>query len=103
MIKYATEIKFVKDSYTAPMIVEFSSPFKSGNNTINIASIYCKILAAMKIVDSSLNFITQYEKIFEHLKDFPAGNDYKKKFQTLLKNLIDLNPRISPVTKLNQL
>ena len=57
----------------------------------------------MKIVDSSLNFITQYEKIFEHPKDIPAGNDYKNNFQTLLKNLIDLNPRISPVTKLNQL
>ena len=40
MIKYATEIKFVKDSYTTPTIVEFISPFKSGNSTINIASIY---------------------------------------------------------------
>ena len=41
MIKHATEIKFVKDRYTTPIIVEFESPLKSGNNTINITSIHC--------------------------------------------------------------
>ena len=50
MIKHATEIKFVKDRYTTPIIVEFSSPQKSGNNTINIASILCQIFTAMKLL-----------------------------------------------------
>ena len=39
-IKHATEIKFVKDRYTTPMIVELSCPLKSGSNIINIASIH---------------------------------------------------------------
>ena len=58
MIKHATEIKFVKDRYITPMIVEFSSPLKSGSNTINIASIHCKIFTAMELLDSSLKIIT---------------------------------------------
>ena len=58
MITHATLIKFVKDRYTTPMIVEFSSPLKSGNNTIKIVSIHCKIFAAIKILDSSLELIT---------------------------------------------
>ena len=62
IIKHATEIKFVKDRYTTPMIVEFSSPLKSGNNTVNITSIHCKIFVAMKILDLSLKLITQAEK-----------------------------------------
>ena len=78
MIKHATEIKFVKDRYTTPMIVEFSSPLKSGNNTINIASIHCQIFTAMKLLDSSLKIITQDGRIIEHPKDFPTGNEYKK-------------------------
>ena len=78
MIKHETEIKFVKDRYTTPMIVEFSSQLKSGNNTINIAFIHCKIYAAMKILDQSLKIIIQAVKIYEHPKDFPTRNEYKK-------------------------
>ena len=90
--------------YTTPMIVEFSSPLKSGNNTINIASIHCKIFAAMKILESSLKIIIQAGKIYEHPKDFPTGNEYKKCFQTPSKNLIDSNLRkSSPDTKSNLL
>ena len=76
MIKHTIKIKFVKDRYTTPMIVEFSSPLKSGKNTINITSIHCKIFAAMKILDPSLNIITQTGKIYEHPKEFPTGNEY---------------------------
>ena len=77
MIKHATEIKFAKDRYTTPMILEFSSPLKSGNNAINIVSIHCKIFAAMKLLDSSLKIITQDGRIIEHSKKSPPGNDYK--------------------------
>ena len=101
MIKHATEIKYVKDRYTTPMIVEFSSPLKSRNNTINIASIYCNIFAAMKILDPSLKLITQVGKIYEHPKDFPTGNDYRMFFQIPPKNLIDSKKISSPDTKLN--
>ena len=80
MIKHATEIKFVKDRYITPIIVEFSSPLKSGNNTINIASIHCQIFTAMKLLDSSLKIITQDGRIIEHPKDFSTGNEYKKTF-----------------------
>ena len=55
MIKHATEIKFVKDRYTTPMVVEFSSPIKSGSNTINIASIHGKDFFG----DETPRFITQ--------------------------------------------
>ena len=91
MIKDATEIKFVKDRYTTPMIVEFSSPLKSASNTINIASIHCKIFTAMKLLDSSLKIITQDGRIIEHPKTFPTGNEYKNIFQTQQKNLTDSN------------
>ena len=40
MIKHATKIKFVKDRYTTPIIVESSSPLELGNNAVNIASIH---------------------------------------------------------------
>ena len=43
MIKYASEIKFVKDRYTTPVTIEFSSLLKLGDNTINTTAIYCKI------------------------------------------------------------
>ena len=55
MIKHATEIKFVKDRYTTPMVVEFSSPIKSYSNTINIASIHGKDFFG----DETPRFITQ--------------------------------------------
>ena len=58
MIKHATKIKFVKDRYTTPMIAKLSSPLKSGNNTVNVASIHCKIFSVIKILDSSLKLIT---------------------------------------------
>ena len=87
MIKHATEIKFVKDRYTTPMIVEFSSLLKSGSNTINIASIHCKILTAMKLLDSSLKIITQDGRIIEHPKKFPTGNEYKKHFPNTTEEL----------------
>ena len=58
VIKHATKIKFVKDRYTTPMIAKLSSPLKSGNNTVNVASIHCKIFSVIKILDSSLKLIT---------------------------------------------
>ena len=91
MIKHVTKIKFVKDRHTTPMIDEFSSPLKSGNNTMNIASIHYKIFATMKILNPSLKLITRAGKIYEHPKDFPTENEYKNILQTPLKNLIDLN------------
>ena len=87
MIKYASEIKFVKYRHTTPVTVEFSSPLKSGNNTINITAIHCKIFAAMKILDSSLKLITQVGKTFEHPKYFPTGNEYKTCFTNTTKEL----------------
>ena len=48
------------------MIVEFSSPLKSSNNTINIAYIHFKIFVAINILDSFLKRITQDGNIFEH-------------------------------------
>ena len=75
-IKHATEIKFVKDRYTTPMIVELSCPLKSGSNIINIASIHCKIFAATRLLDSSPKTTAQDGRIIEYLKDFPNGNDY---------------------------
>ena len=69
------------------MIVEFSSPLKSGNNTINIAYIHCKIFAAIKILDSSLKRITQDRNIFEHRKYFPTGNEYTKYFPKTTEEL----------------
>ena len=76
IIKQATEIKFVKDRYTTPMIVELSCPLKSGSNIINIASIHCKIFAATRLLDSSPKTTAQDGRIIEHPKDFPTGNDY---------------------------
>ena len=87
MIKHATEIKFVKDRYTTPIIVEFGSPLKSGNNTINIASIHCQIFTAMKLLDSSLKIITQDGRIIEHPKYFPTGNEYKFFFPNTTEEL----------------
>ena len=80
MITHATEIKFVKDRYTTPMIVEFSSPLKSGSNTINIASIHRKIFTAMKILDSSLKIIISRREM-----------NTKNTFQRQQKNLTDTN------------
>ena len=93
IIKHATEIKFVKDRYTTPMIIEFSSPLKTGNNTINIASIHCKIFAAMKLLESSLKIITQDERIIENPKNFPTGNEYKKHFPNTTEELDDSNQK----------
>ena len=87
MIKHATEIKFVKDRYTTPIIIEFSSPLNSGNNTINIASMHCKIFAAMKILDPSLKLITQAGKIYEDPKDIPTGNEHKTNFPNTTEEL----------------
>lgn len=58
MVKHASEIKFVNDIYTAPVTAEFGSPLKSGNNTINVTVVDCKIFAAMKVLDSFLKLIT---------------------------------------------
>ena len=109
MIKHATEIKFVKDRYTTPIIVEFGSPLKSGNNTINIASIHCQIFTAMKLLDSSLKIITQDGRIIEHPKDFPTGNEYKKHFPNTTEELdrfkskkIFTRHKIESSLKLNQ-
>ena len=87
MIKHAIEIKFVKNRYTTPMIVEFSSPLSSGNNTINIAATHCKIFAAMEILNSNLKLITQVGKVYENPKNFPTGNDYTKPFPNTTEEL----------------
>ena len=76
------------------MIVEFSSPLKSGNNIMSIASIHYKIFTAMQPLDSSLKTITQHGRIIEYPKDLSTGNEYKKNFQTQQKNLTDSNQKI---------
>ena len=62
------------------MIVEFSSPLKSGDDTINIATIHYKSFAAMIILDPSLKLITLSGKISEYPKYFPTVNKYNKHF-----------------------
>ena len=92
MIKHATEIRFVKDRYTTPMIVEFSSPLKSGSNTIIIVSIHCKIFTAMKLLDSSLKIIISRLEM-----------NTKHTFQRQQKNLTDTNlKKSSQDTRSNQ-
>ena len=82
------------------MIVEFSSPLKSGNNAINIASIHCKIFAAMKILDPPLKLITQVGKIYEHPKDFPTGSERFFSPNTT-EELDKFKSKYSPDIKLN--
>ena len=87
MLKHAIEIKFVKDSYTTPVTVEFSSPPKSGDNTTNIDATYWKIFVAMKILEPSVKLTTQHGNAFEHSKYFPTGNEYNTYFPNTTEDL----------------
>ena len=80
MIKYSTEMKFVKDRYITPVTVEFNLPLKSSDNTINIAPMHCNIFIVMRILDFSVKFITQDDKVFEHANDFSTENECKMNF-----------------------
>ena len=77
MIKHASEIKFVKDPYTAPVTIEFSSSLKSGDNIIKIAAFYCKLFVAMKILDSTVELITQDGKVLNIQNIFPLVTNKK--------------------------
>ena len=74
MIKHASEIKFVKDRYTTTMVVEFSSPLKSGNNTNQHCIHSLQDFRGDETPRLITQIITQDGQFFEHSKDFPTGN-----------------------------
>ena len=77
MIKFTTEVKFVKNRYTTPVTIEFSSSLKMGGNTINVVVVHHKIFAGMKLLDPFVKFVSE-TKVFKHSKDFTTDNEYKK-------------------------
>ena len=102
MIKHPSEIKLVRDRFTTPAVVEFSSPLKSGDNTINNTTTHCKIIAAMKLLDSTFKFITQARKFSNSKSILQLGIHIKNNSQILPKNLTDSNQRNNfPVTNID--
>ena len=94
MIKYASDIKFIKDRYIAPVTVELSSPLKSREDIIHITATHCKIFVAMKLLDSTVKLITQDDKVFEHPTYLYTDNEYKIISRVQQKTLIYSNQKI---------
>ena len=51
LIAHAVEVKFVNNCYTTLVIIEFDS--SNSESTVNIPVKYCKIFAAIKLLDPS--------------------------------------------------
>ena len=86
MIKYPVEIKCNKDRYTTPVTVEFMSPQRRRDNTINVATIHHTIFAEMKLFNSFVKSIIK-NKLFEHPKNFPMEGKYRKYFPDTTEDL----------------
>lgn len=102
MIKYASDIKFVKDRYIAPVTVELSSQLKTREDTIHITATHCKIFVAMKLLDSTVKLITQDGKVFEHPTYVYTDNEYKIISRVQQKILTYSNQIVFPNTESNQ-
>ena len=67
-IAYAVEVKFPNNRYMTPITIKFDTI--ESKFTVNVTFKYCRIFAAIKIVDPSASIITDNDTIINRQDAF---------------------------------
>ena len=84
ILNHAINIKFERNRYTTPIIIEFRQ--KKDHNTITPAKLHRDIFAETLIINSIVKKIKNDGKTYAHPKELPLEKDYANEFTAATVN-----------------